>query len=125
MFARQIRLARTISWMIHTKFARVLELLPTDRWDEVSKEEWKEKKNQTGIIVLFRAKDGKLNKVLEQRINEQKTCFVSGTRWERNEAVRIAVAGWDAQIEDAKVVEEVLEEAVATFYKNKREVRSI
>ncbi|KAI0182510.1 pyridoxal-dependent decarboxylase [Xylaria flabelliformis] len=53
------------------------------------------------IIVLFRAKDDALNKVLVQRINEGNKWYVSGTSWDGKPAVRVAVSSWRADHKDA------------------------
>lgn len=63
------------------------------------------------IVVLFRAKAEKLNKVLKERINKGGKMYVSGTMWDGREAVRIAVGNWrvGAGVEGWEVVREVLE----------------
>lgn len=53
------------------------------------------------IVVLFRAVDEGLNKVLVQRINEGNEWYVSGTSWGGKPAVRVAVSSWRADPEDA------------------------
>ncbi|KAI0471282.1 pyridoxal-dependent decarboxylase [Xylaria cf. heliscus] len=53
------------------------------------------------IIVLFRAKDEALNKVLVQRINDGNKWYVSGTSWGGKPAVRVAVSSWRADHKDA------------------------
>jgi hypothetical protein len=68
---------------------------------------------QTGIIVLFSAKDDVVNDTLIQRINGQNRIYVSGTVWAGRKAVRIAVAGWRIDVErDMKVIADVLETAL-------------
>jgi glutamate/tyrosine decarboxylase-like PLP-dependent enzyme len=62
------------------------------------------------IIVLFRAKDGDLNKRLVELINATKRVYVSGTQWENKPAVRIAVANWKVDPErETRAVLEVLD----------------
>jgi hypothetical protein len=53
------------------------------------------------IVVLFRALDDTLNKVLVQRINEGNKWYVSGTSWGGKPAVRVAISSWRADHEDA------------------------
>ncbi|KAI1750827.1 pyridoxal-dependent decarboxylase [Xylaria castorea] len=53
------------------------------------------------IIILFRAKDDALNKVLVQRINDGNKWYVSGTSWGGKPAVRVAVSSWRADHKDA------------------------
>lgn len=53
------------------------------------------------IVVLFRAKDDALNKVLVQRINDGNKWYVSGTSWGGKPAVRVAVSSWRADHKDA------------------------
>ncbi|KAI0421366.1 pyridoxal phosphate-dependent transferase [Xylaria grammica] len=53
------------------------------------------------IVVLFRANDDALNKVLVQRINEGNEWYVSGSSWDGKPAVRVAVSSWRADVEDA------------------------
>ncbi|KAI3342459.1 pyridoxal phosphate-dependent transferase [Ustulina deusta] len=53
------------------------------------------------VVVLFRAKDDGLNKVLVQRINEGNEWYVGGTSWDGKPAVRVAVSTWRADAEDA------------------------
>ncbi|KAI3326166.1 pyridoxal-dependent decarboxylase [Xylariaceae sp. AK1471] len=53
------------------------------------------------IVVLFRAKDDTLNKVLVQRINEGNKWYVSGSSWDGKPAVRVAVSSWRADHIDA------------------------
>lgn len=61
------------------------------------------------IIVLFKAKGEALNEVLVDRINDTGRIFVSGTKWNGEKAVRIAVSNWRVNVEeDLAVVKEVL-----------------
>ncbi|KAJ8124657.1 hypothetical protein O1611_g8984 [Lasiodiplodia mahajangana] len=53
------------------------------------------------IVVLFRAIDDSLNKVLVQRINEGNKWYVSGSSWDGKPAVRVAVSSWRADPQDA------------------------
>ncbi|KAK0752332.1 pyridoxal phosphate-dependent transferase, partial [Schizothecium vesticola] len=63
----------------------------------------------TFIIVLFKAKNEALNEVLVDRINDTGRIFVSGTKWNGEKAVRIAVSNWRVNVEeDLVVVKEVL-----------------
>jgi hypothetical protein len=61
------------------------------------------------MIVLFRAKRKELNDVLVDRINETREMYVSGTSWQGEKAVRVAVSSWKVDPEkDLSVVEAVL-----------------
>jgi hypothetical protein len=76
------------------------ELLPTTEVAEV------------GTIVLFRLRDQERNEGLLGRINDQNRIYVSGTSWEGRPAVRVAVSGWEIDIEkDTSVIREVLQKA--------------
>lgn len=91
LFASQILLARAIASHLHEEYSEKFELLPAPKQGEAFEDQLK----QIGIIVLFRAKDEELNKVLTDKINSHKSIFVSGTSYEGKKAVRIAVSGWD------------------------------
>jgi hypothetical protein len=61
------------------------------------------------IIVLFRARDAALNDVLVDRINRTRQMYVSGTSWQGEKAVRIAVSNWKVDVErDYQVVTSIL-----------------
>ena len=109
MFARQVRLARLIAAFIdaHQGF----ELLPLSG-------EYRSASSSApgyasiGIIVLFRAKDERINANLAARINRDCRIMVSGTQWEGRPAVRIAVCTWRVEEgRDLEIVKEVLEGA--------------
>lgn len=58
-------------------------------------------------MVLFRAKDNSLNKILKERINfgrgdkdESGGMYVSGTVWDGKPAVRIAVCNWRVEVRE-------------------------
>ena len=98
LFASQVRLARAVASMIGELEA--YELLPTAKVEEVS------------TIVLFRLRNEERNEGLVGRINGQNRIYVSGTSWEGRGAVRIAVSGWEIDVEkDTRVIREVLEKA--------------
>ncbi|OBT72166.1 hypothetical protein VF21_10522 [Pseudogymnoascus sp. 05NY08] len=98
LFATQVRLARAVASMVRELEA--YELLPTTEVGEV------------GTIVLFRLKNEERNEGLLGRINDQNRIYVSGTSWEGRPAVRVAVSGWEIEIEkDTSVIREVLEKA--------------
>ncbi|TFB04516.1 L-2,4-diaminobutyrate decarboxylase [Trichoderma ghanense] len=64
---------------------------------------------ETFIIVLFRAKDRKLNDGLVAKINATRQLYVSGTSWKGERAVRVAVSNWKVDVErDFKVVTTIL-----------------
>lgn len=114
MLIRQIRLARRIAAFIasHEGF----ELLPESLIRE-GKAEAEGKERVLGsifIIVLFRARDGKVNEELVRRINSSRRIYVSGTSWEGRPACRFAVSNWRADVSrDWDVVRDVLEAVVA------------
>ena len=91
LFASQILLARAVATHIHEQYSEEFELLPVPKQGE----SFEHQLRQIEIIVLFRAKDEELNRVLTERINSHKDIFVSGTSYEGKKAVRIAVSGWD------------------------------
>ncbi|KAI1270134.1 pyridoxal phosphate-dependent transferase [Xylariaceae sp. FL1019] len=74
--------------------------------------------DDTHIVVLFRAKDDALNDVLVQKINEGNKWYVSGSKWDGNPAVRVAVSSWRADREDA--VETVRESLAAIALEHRR-----
>ncbi|KAJ2898115.1 uncharacterized protein MKZ38_004174 [Zalerion maritima] len=97
MFVRMVRMARAVAASIRT--SEHYELLPSvaDQGDK------------THIIVLFRAKNDDLNRVLVSKINQTGRMYVSGTMWNGQPACRVAVANWKVNVdEDIKVVEEIL-----------------
>lgn len=105
MLQRQIFLARSIAAYLfdHPDF----ELLPSsyDSKDRTL--------GRINIIVLFRAKNNDLNKVLVQRINASTRMYVSGTSWEEKPACRIAVSNWQVDVtRDSALVKEVLSSIV-------------
>ncbi|KAL2140267.1 hypothetical protein VTI28DRAFT_4022 [Corynascus sepedonium] len=97
MLSRMVLLAREIAAFVRD--SEHYEWLPSE---EASLE-------STFIVVLFRAKEAALNEVLVDRINASGRMFASGTKWEGQKAVRIAVGSWRVDVErDAAVVREVL-----------------
>ena len=97
MLSRMALLAREIAAFVRD--SRDYEWLP--REDASLK--------STFIVVLFRARDAALNEVLVDRINATGKMFVSGTKWDGEKAVRIAVGSWRVDVErDAAVIREVL-----------------
>lgn len=61
------------------------------------------------VIVLFRAKDAALNEGLVDRINETRQMYVTGTHWDGQRAVRIAVASWRVDpVRDLHIVKGIL-----------------
>ena len=95
---RQTALARAIARFIAA--SAEYELLPEDM-----------KEDAVYIIVLFRAKDDRLNAELVQRINGTRKIYVSGTQWGSQPAARFAIATWMADVErDIELIKEVLQE---------------
>jgi hypothetical protein len=67
----------------------------------------------THIIVLFRAKDEKINAELVKRINSTRKMYISGTNWDGKPACRVALSTWKVDVErDSKLIREVLEGAL-------------
>lgn len=102
MLKRQIRFTRAVAAHIfdHADF----ELLPKD----VFKEKASIDKN-IFIIVLFKAKDKKMNDTLVRRINRSSKMYVSGTAWDNCPATRIAVSNWQVDPDrDLHIVRTVL-----------------
>lgn len=61
------------------------------------------------IIILFKARDKKLNDELVAKINTTRQLYVSGTSWKGEKAVRVAVSNWKVDVErDFKVVTTIL-----------------
>lgn len=101
MLARMVRLARKIaSFIQHSEHY----LLLPDETPQLSRDI-----DQVNIIVLFRAKSENLNEVLVERINETRQMYVSGTVWNGQKAVRIAVSSWRVDVEqDLVAVKDIL-----------------
>ena len=102
MLKRQIGLARRV-----TKW-----LLRDERFEVLPK--WKNEEEalaKTFMVILFRAKDEALNKVLVKKVNATAKIFVTGTSWDGEPAARIAVSNWQADIErDSELIETVLDD---------------
>lgn len=65
------------------------------------------------IIVLFRARDEKVNEQLVQRINATRKIYCSGTKWEGKPAARLAVSNWMCTVEhDFETVRQVLNDVI-------------
>ncbi|KAM0552577.1 hypothetical protein ACHAPJ_007906 [Fusarium lateritium] len=97
LFANMTALSRQVAAFLRD--SEHYELLPDDgaSLDEIF------------MIVLFRAKDPKLNDELVQKINETRQMYVSGTSWKGEKAVRIAVSNWMVDVaKDFKVVTSIL-----------------
>jgi len=102
MLARQVRLARGIAGFLdmHEGYDLLAQTKDSD----------KQAYENTHIIVIFRAKDEKINSELVKRVNGTRKMYVSGTKWDEKPACRIAVSTWKAEVErDLKLVSGVLE----------------
>lgn len=88
MLARMVDLARRIAAFIRD--SDKYDLLP----DEAADIEC------THIIVLFKAKNPDLNEALVGKINETRRMYVSPTKWNGENAVRIAVGSWRVDVEE-------------------------
>lgn len=70
------------------------------------------------IIVLFRAKDHRLNGSLVKRINSTSRIYVSGTVWDGSPASRIAVANWQVDpSRDFELLKSVVEDVLSAWRK--------
>jgi len=92
------------------------ELLPR----EEDEEDEEERVRRVFIVVLFRARDSGLNRVLKERINAGGRVYVSATQWDGRPAVRCAVSNWMASGEKEGpagwgAVEEVLGEVAESW----------
>jgi glutamate/tyrosine decarboxylase-like PLP-dependent enzyme len=99
MLVRQVQLARRVARFVfdHEGY----ELLPVTGGKEVAVA-------RVFMIVLFRARDERINVELVKRINKTGKIYVSGTKWEGKPAARIAVSNWRVDVErDVKLIEEV------------------
>ncbi|GAB7352205.1 hypothetical protein MBLNU459_g2680t1 [Dothideomycetes sp. NU459] len=107
MLARQIRLARQIAAFVRAHPA--YELLAAGAGGGAE-----QRFEDVFIIVLFRARDDRINGELVRRINGGRRIYVSGTSWGGRPACRFAVSNWMADAEqDLEVIKDVLEEVVA------------
>ena len=109
MLLRQTRFARAVAAYLYDHDA--FELLPRDVFtsrDRIDQDIF--------IIVLFKAKDGRLNEQLVQRTNASSKMYVSGTVWDNSPASRIAAANWQVDPDrDLEVVKQVLEDVVSKW----------
>ncbi|KAI0019336.1 pyridoxal-dependent decarboxylase [Xylariomycetidae sp. FL0641] len=97
MMASMVRLAREITKVIMESDDYIL--LPAGYADL----------DDTHVIVLFRARDDALNKVLVKTINDTAEWYVGGTQWDGKPACRVAVSSWRVDIsEDAELVKRSL-----------------
>jgi hypothetical protein len=111
MFARQVRLARAVSEFLNWNKGYELLAQGPDSDQDLAKSG--RSFEDTHIIVLFRAKDEKVNGELVNRINSTRKMYVSGTKWDGKPACRIAVSTWKVDVEkDLKLISGVLEKAL-------------
>ena len=109
MLVRQIRFARAVASFIFHHHA--FELLPSSIGND---EEIIEQ--DIFIIVLFRAKDNRLNESLVKRINGTSAMYCSGTSWDDSPATRIAVSNWQVDpFRDLGVVQRTLETVLSEW----------
>ncbi|KAF2278523.1 pyridoxal-dependent decarboxylase [Westerdykella ornata] len=109
MLEKQVALSRRVAEFLLE--SSDFELLPKE---EGSKDEILSK---VFMIVLFRAKDDGMNKVLVDKIKASRKIYVSGTAWEGKPACRIAVSNWMADVEkDLPVIKQVLTHVVTSWY---------
>jgi glutamate/tyrosine decarboxylase-like PLP-dependent enzyme len=101
ILSNQIRVAREIAAFVdcHEGY----ELLPKNRDGSSSLA-------RVWVIVLFRSTDTTLNDRLVNLINGSQKLYVSGTQWEHRNAVRIAVANFEVDVNrDCSIAKEVLD----------------
>lgn len=110
MLERQIELSKGIAeYILESEY---FDLLPAT---DISKEATLK---GIYIIVLFRAKDERLNKELTARIKAGRKMYVSGTAWDGKPACRFAVSNWMTDSErDLPLIKQVLEEVVGDWKK--------
>lgn len=97
MFERMVMLARGIAQFVRD--SEHYEWLPDQAADV----------EQTFMIVIFRAKDPELNEVLVSKLNETRKIWISGTSWNGQKAVRVAVSNHGVDVSrDLPVVIEIL-----------------
>lgn len=109
MLVRQIRFARTVAAFIHHHPA--FELLPRSLTNDEGSID-----NDIFIIVLFKAKDDRLNESLVKRINATSAIYCSGTSWDGSPATRIAVSNWQVDpVRDLGVVQSALETVLSRW----------
>ena len=89
MMARQVRFARAVASFLegHPAF----ELLPKGKKHH-------EADRSTFIVVLFRAKDAGLNRLMVEKINAGGDVYFSGTTWQGSPASRMAVSNWQVDL---------------------------
>ncbi|OLN85922.1 L-2,4-diaminobutyrate decarboxylase [Colletotrichum chlorophyti] len=98
---RMVLLARKLAQWIRE--SGKYDLLPEGDWAL----------EETHMIVLFRAKDEKVNEELVGRINATRQMYVSGTSWKGRKAVRLAVGSWRVDIDkDFEAVTKLLGDVV-------------
>ena len=111
MFTRQVRLARAVSEFLDLNERYELLAQGSTQSRQVSKD--RQSYEDTHIIVLFRAKDDRVNGELVKRINSTRKMYVSGTKWDGKPACRIAVSTWKVDVErDLKLIRDVLDKAL-------------
>lgn len=103
MMERHVNLARAVTSYLLNESVSYEVLSPGSTSN-------KEIINRTSTIVLFRAREPDLNKVLVAKINATGRIYVSPTSWEEKPAARIAVSNWRVDVDrDLKIIREVLE----------------
>ena len=89
------------------------EVLAKGRNSVHGENEEQQANEDTHIVVLFRAKYDEINEQLVSRVNRTRKIYVSGTKWDGQQACRIAVSTWKADVEtDLMLIAEVLEEVL-------------
>jgi glutamate/tyrosine decarboxylase-like PLP-dependent enzyme len=112
MFARQVRLARSIANFIHD--SEGYDLLAQGPRSAINQKAVTPLSNfrfeDTHVIVIFRARDDSINAELVKRINATRKIYVSGTQWDGKPACRFAISTWKVDVErDSRLIKEVLE----------------
>ena len=103
MLERQIDLARRIA--IYIDKSEVYELLAKSPKSTLLDDGV----GDIYIIVLFRARDDRLNEQLVAKIKESRKIYVSGTSWKGVPACRFAVSNWMVNVDrDSEIIKKVL-----------------
>ncbi|KAG9239649.1 pyridoxal phosphate-dependent transferase [Amylocarpus encephaloides] len=131
IFAKQVRLARAVSAFIdthpsyellaqtpspappsHPSYYHHLSLTspqPTGTNTPIERPPYED----THVVVIFRAKDERVNRRLVESINGGRKIYVSGTQWQGRKACRIAISTWKVDVgRDLELMRRVLGEVV-------------
>ncbi|KAJ6020251.1 tyrosine decarboxylase [Penicillium canescens] len=112
MLARQVFVARAVAAFVLD--SPDFELLPVRK--SLTKEQLLER---VYMLVLFRAKDERLNQSLLRLINESTHAYLSGGMWEDKPAVRMAVSNWRVDVSrEERILTKMLQDIVSDWKKS-------